>query len=73
MAGWSLMLSGPKADVVAEVEARELDDESPSRGQFLIAKAAILAELSACPDGIVAVSAYGNTEGHRRILNISVG
>jgi hypothetical protein len=71
--GWSLMLSGPKAEVIAQVEERDLDDNSPSREQFLVAKVAILAELAACPDDVVAVSCYGNVEGQRRILSISVG
>jgi len=71
--GWTLMLSGPKAEIIKEVEARDLDDESPSREQFRAAKACILAELAACPDGVVAVSCYGNVEGPRRMLNISVG
>jgi hypothetical protein len=75
MGGWNISMSGPRAEVIAAIGERELDEESPSREQFAAVKTCVIAELAAgAGDGFVTVSCYGRVEANgRRFLNISIG
>ncbi len=72
--GWNFSITGFRDEVVAAIQAREIDPEAPWAAQAIRARTMIIDELGESePGAIVTVSAFGTVDEGRRFLNVSIG